>query len=95
MWGWSFQGALPGAAQPRPRLLWLPPKGRGWAVVRVADRRFLRVQKEPEGRQRIRGETDMLPDSPEGVGGRQGLEPGLCAFLPARDAEAAVTPVVG
>lgn len=65
-------------------------------MVRVAGRRFLRVQREPEGRQRIRGETDMLPDGLERVGGGgRPAEPGLCAFLPARDAEAAVTPVVG
>lgn len=60
----------PARSRPAPSQVTLAaPKGRGWAVVRVADRRFLRVQREPEGRQRIRGETDMLPDGLERVGG--------------------------
>lgn len=60
----------PAGSRPAPSQVTLAaPKGRGWAVVRVAGRRFLRIQREPEGRQRIRGETDMLPDGLERVGG--------------------------
>lgn len=91
-----FRG--PAGSRPAPSQVTLAvSQGVGWAVVRVDDHRFLRVQREPEGRQRIRGETRSLMawSGWEGAGGWQGLEPGLCALLPARDAQAAMIPTAG